>query len=63
MHNNINTGKITLHTLNKKHILDFAINYFEKKCIEYRIITDENTTIIRWNKTLNLPFRYSDFYD
>jgi hypothetical protein len=32
MNNDIQTGYISLHTINKKHLLDFAINYFENKC-------------------------------
>ena len=39
-------GYISLHTTNKKYILDFAIQYFENKCIKYRIDTNENTTRI-----------------
>ena len=56
-------GYISLHSTNKKHILDFAIKYFENKCIKYRICIDENVTRIYWNKNIVLPFRYSDVYD
>ena len=56
-------GYISLHTTNKKYILDFAIQYFENKCIKYRIDTNENITRICWHKSLNMPFRYSDLYD
>jgi len=56
-------GYISLHTTNKKYILDFAIQYFENKCIQYRIDTNENITRIYWHKSLNMPFRYSDLYD
>jgi len=56
-------GYISLHTTNKKYILDFAIQYFENKCIQYRINTNENTTRIYWHKNINMPFRYSDLYD
>lgn len=56
-------GYISLHTTNKKYILDFAIQYFENKCIKYRIDTNENITRINWHKSLNMPFRYSDLYD
>ncbi len=56
-------GYISLHSINKKYILDFAIKYFENKCIQYRINTDENTTRIYWHKNINMPFRYSDVYD
>ncbi len=63
MSNEDQNGYISLHSTNKKHILDFAIKYFENKCIEYRIDTNENVTRIRWNKNINMPFRYSDIYD
>ena len=63
MSNADQNGYISLHSTNKKHILDFAIKYFENKCIEYRIDTNENVTRIRWNKNINMPFRYSDVYD
>jgi len=63
MSNADQTGYISLHSTNKKHILDFAIKYFENKCIEYRIDINENVTRIRWNKNINMPFRYSDLYD
>ena len=63
MNNNDQNGYISLHTFNKKHLLDFAINYFENKCVQYRIDINDNTTRIRWNKNINMPFRYSDIYD
>jgi ribonucleotide reductase alpha subunit/intein/homing endonuclease len=63
MSNEDQNGYISLHTYNKKHLLDFAINYFENKCVQYRIETNENTTRIRWNKNINMPFRYNDIYD
>ena len=63
MSNADQNGYLSLHSINKKHILDFAIKYFENKCIEYRIDVNENVTRIRWNKNINMPFRYSDVYD
>jgi len=57
------TGYISLHSTNKKYILDFAIKYFENKCIQYRINIDNNNTRIYWHKNINMPFRYSDVYD
>jgi ribonucleoside-diphosphate reductase alpha chain len=63
MCNKDQNGYLSLHTINKKHIIDFAVNYFQNKCIQYKIDVDENTTRIRWNKSINLPFRYNDFYD
>ena len=63
MNNNDQNGYISLHTFNKKHLLDFAINYFENKCVQYRIYINDNTTRISWNKNINMRFRYSDIYD
>ncbi len=63
MSNRDQNGYISLHTYNKKHLLDFVENYFEKKYVQYRIETNENTTRIRWNKSINMPFRYNDIYD
>ena len=63
MNNEDQNGYISLHTINKKNILDFCIKYFEEKCIQYKIDVNENTTRIRWNKTINMPFRYNDIYD
>jgi ribonucleoside-diphosphate reductase alpha subunit len=63
MSNADQNGYLSLHSVNKKHILDFSIKYFENKCVEYRIDTNENVTRIRWNKNINMPFRYSDCYD
>ena len=63
MLNNSTSGHITLHTREKANVLSFAKTYFESKCIQYHISTENNTTRIRWNKTVNLPFRYSDIYD
>jgi ribonucleoside-diphosphate reductase alpha subunit len=61
--NEISTGKITLHTMNKAYVKDFITNYFDNKCIQYHITVNDNTTVIRWNRSIHLPFRYNDFYD
>ena len=63
MLNNATSGHIALHSVNKKHILTFIKNYFEQKYIQYHVLIEDNTTRIRWNKTVNLPFKYSDVYD
>jgi ribonucleoside-diphosphate reductase alpha chain len=57
------SGYISLHTTNKKHITDFAIDYFNDKCVNYHVIVENNITRIRWNRCVHLPFRYNDFYD
>jgi len=63
MKNDSNTGHITLHTKNKRNVLEFVENYFTSRCIQYSIECHENTSRIRWNKTINLPFRHADVYD
>lgn len=57
------SGHVTIHTTNKKHIADFMENYFNKNCVEFTKYIDNNTTRIRWNRCIHLPFRYNDFYD
>jgi len=57
------SGYISVHTENKKHIVDFMINYFNKRCVDYTVDIDGNTTKIRWNRYIHLPFRYNDCYD
>ena len=57
------SGYVSLHTTNKQEIVEFMKIYFEKTCTDYNIRTDENTTRVRWNQNLNLPYRYGDVYD
>ena len=57
------SGKITLHTINKSHLKDFIVSYFERNYVNYNVRVDGNTTIVRWNRSIHLPFRYNDFYD
>ena len=61
---NSNYGYISLHTFNKSHVIEFSKRYFENKCINYRLEqVSENNTRIYWNKSIVMPFRYSDVYD
>jgi len=57
------SGYVSLHTVNKKDIIDFFVNYFISRVVDYRIDVEGNTTRIRWNRCIHLPFRYNDFYD
>jgi len=57
------SGYICVHTTNKKHVSEFVIDYFTSKCVDYKVEVDGNTTKIRWNRCIHLPFRYHDFYD
>jgi len=56
-------GYVSMHTTNKKHIADFMEDYFTKNCVDFKNEIDNNTTRIRWNRSIHLPFRYNDFYD
>ena len=48
---------------NKKHMIEFSINYLKTKYVQYTIDTNETTTIIKWNKTINMHFRYNYIYN
>ena len=64
MNNSIQSaGYVSLHTQNKKDTRDFIMNYLNSRCIQYSIDINENTTRIRWNRNIVLPFRHHDFYD
>lgn len=63
MNNKDDTGHVTMHSVNKIHIKEFITNYFDSKLIPYKATVDGNTTKVRWNRTVHLPFRYADFYD
>jgi ribonucleotide reductase alpha subunit len=64
MQNNINYGYISLLSTTKSHIIDFSKQYFENKCIKYRIEqVSENNIKMYWNKSISMPFRNSDIYD
>ena len=56
-------GKITLHTINKQSVLDWLKIYFTQNYIEYTISVDNNTTNIRWRKSVHLAIKYGDVYD
>jgi ribonucleotide reductase alpha subunit len=56
-------GHLSLHTTDKLHIREFAEDYFKTKLVDYKVTTDENTTRVRWNYTIHLPFRRNDVYD
>ena len=57
------SGYVSMHTTNKSHIAEFMAKYFADTCTDYIVSVEDNTTRIRWNQNLNLPFRYNDFYD
>ena len=49
--------------INKKDNLESIKTYLENKCVRYYISSENNTTRIRWNKSLELPFRYAMLYN
>ena len=53
---------ISLHSVNKKNILDYCEQYFNNKFISNRKEINENTTRLYWSKNIGLPFKYSDVY-
>ena len=63
MSNQSTTCYISLHSTNKSQNLEFIKNYLTKKCIQYYITQENNTTRIRWNKAMELPFRYALLYN
>ena len=63
MSNTDKNGYISLHTYNKRNILEFCEQYFTNKCVQYFTDVNDNTTRIRWNKNISIPIRYSDVYD
>jgi ribonucleotide reductase alpha subunit len=58
-----NYGYVSMHSIKKNHLKDFLITYFEKRCIEYFVVEEGNTTRISWNMNIQLPFQYYDLYD
>jgi ribonucleoside-diphosphate reductase alpha subunit len=57
------SGYVSMHTTNKKNVAVFMEEYFKNTCTEYKIQANDNTTRIRWNQNLILPFRHADVYD
>ena len=63
MSNTSTYNYISLHSENKKDIAMFVKNYLTQRCVRYFEDNENNTTRIRWNKTLELPFRYNTLYN
>ena len=63
MSNSSTYNYISLHSENKKDIAMFVKSYFTERCVRYFEDNKNNTTRIRWNKTLELPFRYNTLYN
>ena len=63
MTNKSTTSYISLNSVTKIANLEFIKTYLEQRCIRYFITSEDNTTRIRWNKSIELPFRYSTIYN
>lgn len=63
MNNTSSSTYISLHSDAKRENLEFIKSYLTNRYVEYHIITKNNTTRIRWNKSVHLPFRYASLYD
>jgi ribonucleoside-diphosphate reductase alpha subunit len=57
------SGYVSIHTTNKIHIRNFMEDYFNDRHVEFKVNVTDNTTRIRWNRNIHLPFRYADCYD
>jgi len=55
----IENGNYTVH-INSEIDIDFIKNYLDSKLVEYKVV--DNVSII-WSPSLQLPFRYTDFYN
>ena len=60
---NDTAGYVSTHTENKSDTLTYLEDYFQKRSIQTFITVDGNITRLRWNRQLELPFRYNDFYN
>lgn len=63
MKNNDIVSYLKLETHNHKDIIYFCKLYFENKCVEYEIVEEGEISYVRWNRSISLPFRYSDVYN
>tara|TARA_B100001057_G_scaffold23353_1_gene21596 strand:- start:5249 stop:9133 length:3885 start_codon:yes stop_codon:yes gene_type:complete len=43
-------------------VLKFCKDYLDEKLVAYEIIANKNETIIKWNRNINFPFKYSELY-
>jgi len=60
---NDTAGYVSMHTENKSDTLTYLEDYFQQRSIQTFTTVDGNITRIRWNRQLELPFRYNDFYN
>jgi len=60
---NDTAGYVSMHTENKSDTLTYLEDYFQKRSIQTFTTVDGNITRLRWNRQLELPFRYNDFYN
>ena len=63
MTNTSTTSYISLNSETKKDIKYFVEEYLSRKFVKYFITKENNTTRIRWNKSISLPFRYQTLYN
>lgn len=60
---NDTAGYVSMHTENKSDTLTYLEYYFQQRSIQTFTTVDGNITRLRWNRQLELPFRYNDFYN
>ena len=54
---------IYVSTENNKGVLDFIRGYFDNRLVEYSESLEGRCTCINWKRSIQLPFRHSDFYN
>jgi ribonucleotide reductase alpha subunit len=61
----INSSNIGYIFINEKYnkTIEFVKQYFDKKCIQYRIIKINDYIRLYWDVNVIIPFRSSDIYD
>lgn len=56
----LSIGKESVGDLtNEKEVYDFVVQYFKDRLVSYKLFS----SFVHWERSIHLPFRYSDFYD
>tara|TARA_Y100000389_G_scaffold112868_2_gene110004 strand:+ start:481 stop:4182 length:3702 start_codon:yes stop_codon:yes gene_type:complete len=65
LENNKTYGYISLNTETKMNVLEFCKSYLQSYFIKYNMeeTDSKNCVRIRWNKSVDLKFRYADVYN
>ena len=61
--NNLNVRLFRSTSVKENRLNSLVKNYLTNNYVRYDIAQENNTTRIRWNKAINLPFRYITLYN